>query len=122
MPATVYKVIHLLGIMMLFLSFGGVIVYAINGGARETNAWRKPAAITHGIGLLLALVGGFGLLARLGIGWPWPGWVIAKLIIWLIFAAVVGMAARRPAMGKALWWLLLILGGIAAYLAGAKPF
>jgi hypothetical protein len=118
----VYKVIHLLGILMLFLSFGGLITHAINGGTKATNTWRTPVAITHGIGLLLALVGGFGLLARFGIGWPWPGWVIAKLIIWLIFAAVVGMAARRPTMGKTLWWLLLILGGIAAYLAGAKPF
>jgi hypothetical protein len=31
------------------------------------GAWRLPAALTHGLGLVLALVGGFGLLAKLGI-------------------------------------------------------
>ena len=77
MPYTVYKIMHLLGILMLFLAFGGVINHAINGGTKATNAWRLPAALTHGLGLVLALVGGFGLfsqarhhlaVARLGAG------------------------------------------------------
>ncbi|MBM3223032.1 MAG: hypothetical protein FJZ47_04410 [Candidatus Tectomicrobia bacterium] len=113
---------HLLGILMLFLSYGGVINHVINGGTRSTNTWRIPAAVTHGLGLLLALVGGFGLLAKIGISWPWPGWVIVKLIIWLLFAAVVGMAARSAVLGKGLWWMLLLLGAVAAYMAGVKPF
>jgi len=119
---SVYKVMHLLGILMLFLSYGGVINHVINGGTRSTNTWRIPAAVTHGLGLLLALVGGFGLLAKIGISWPWPGWVIVKLIIWLLFAAVVGMAARSAVLGKGLWWMLLLLGAVAAYMAGVKPF
>jgi hypothetical protein len=113
---------HLLGIFMLFLAFGGVINHAINGGTKATNTWRRSAAITHGIGLLLALVGGFGLLARLGIPWPWPGWVFVKVGIWLLLAAVAGLAARSASLGRGLWWLLLFLGAIAAYMAGAKPF
>lgn len=122
MSYSVYKVMHLLGILMLFLSYGGVINHVINGGTRSTNTWRIPAAVTHGLGLLLALVGGFGLLAKIGISWPWPGWVIVKLIIWLLFAAVVGMAARSAVLGKGLWWMLLLLGAVAAYMAGVKPF
>lgn len=122
MPYAVYKIIHLLGILMLFLAYGGVILHAINGGTKATNTWRKTAAITHGLGLLLALVGGFGLLAKIGISWPWPGWVIVKIVIWLLFAAVVGVATRSAAVGKGLWWLLLLLGALAAYMAGVKPF
>lgn len=122
MPYYVYKIMHLVGILMLFLGYGGVILYSINGGTKATNAWRKPVAITHGIGLVLALVGGFGLLAKIGISWPWPGWVIVKMVIWLLLAALVGVATRSAAAGKGLWWLLLLLGALAAYMAGVKPF
>lgn len=122
MPYYVYKIMHLVGILMLFLGYGGVILYSINGGTKATNAWRKPVAITHGIGLVLALVGGFGLLAKIGISWPWPGWVIVKMVIWLLLAALVGVATRSAATGKGLWWLLLLLGALAAYMAGVKPF
>lgn len=122
MPAAVYKVIHILGILMLFLSYGGILIHTINGGTRDTNVWRKPLAITHGLGLLLVILGGFGLLAKLGIHWPWPGWVITKIGIWVVFGGIVGIAARRPAMVQPLWWLLLLLGTLAAYLAGTKPF
>lgn len=121
MPFAVYKILHVLGILMLFLAYGGVMIHTINGGTKATNSWRTPLAITHGLGLLFVLVGGFGLLARLGIAWPWPGWVLVKIGIWLIFAAVVGVAARSASLGKGLWWLLLLLGALAAYMAGVKP-
>jgi hypothetical protein len=45
---------------MLFLSVGGLIHHMLNGGTKATNAWRKQAAITHGIGIVLILLGGFG--------------------------------------------------------------
>lgn len=122
MPYAVYKVMHLLGILMLFLAYGSVINHAINGGTKTTNIWRFSSAVTHGLGLLLTLVGGFGLLAKIGISWPWPGWVIVKVVIWLLLAVVVGLAARSAVLGKGLWWLLLLLGALAAYMAGVKPF
>lgn len=119
---SIYKIIHLLGVMMVFLSMGGVIMHAINGGGRE-HSWRKPVAITHGIGLLLALVGGFGLLARIGVmQGVLPGWVIAKLVIWLVFAILVGVTIRKKSLAKPFWIFTLILGVVAAYLAGSKPF
>lgn len=119
---SIYKIVHLLGVMMVFLSLGGVIMHAINGGGRE-HSWRKPVAITHGIGLLLALVGGFGLLARLGVmHGTLPGWIIAKLGIWLVFAILVGVVIRKKSWAKPIWIIALLLGGAAAYLAGSKPF
>lgn len=119
---SVYKVIHLLGVLMVFLSLGGVTMHAINGGGKD-HTWRKPVAITHGVGLLLALVGGFGLLARIGVmHGTLPGWVIAKLAIWLVFAVMVGVVVRRKSLAKPFWFVTLLLGGVAAYLAGSKPF
>ena len=116
----VYKVIHLVGVMMVFLALGGVATHAINGGSKN-HTWRIPIAITHGVGLLLSLVGGFGLLARLGIiHGGLPGWVLAKLGIWIILAAAIGVLIRKPNLAKPLWTIILILGACAAYLAGAK--
>jgi hypothetical protein len=118
----VYKIIHLVGVMMVFLALGGVTMHAINRGGRE-HLWRKPVAITHGIGLLLTLVGGFGLLARIGVvHGSLPGWAVAKLGIWIIFAISVGVIIRQKSLAKPIWIITLILGGIAAYLAGNKPF
>jgi hypothetical protein len=117
----VYKLLHLLGVLMLFLSIGGLILHAISGGSRDYS-WRKLVMITHGIGILLALVGGFGLLARLDIIWPWPGWVMTKVAIWVILAAFPALIARNPLWATGFWWTTLVLGGLAAYLAGSKPF
>jgi hypothetical protein len=120
-PYQIYKLIHLVGMMMLFISFGGLILYALHGGDRK-HPWRKVLLATHGTGIILALVGGFGLLARIGIFWPWPGWVAIKVAIWVIFAALPTIILRNPARTRTLWWTVVVLGGIAAYLAGQKPF
>jgi len=120
-PLTVYKNIHLLGVFMILVALGGVILHRINGGTRE-HAWRKPVAITHGLGLLLALVSGFGMQARLSIFWPIPGWAIGKLVIWLVLGALTVIVYRSPALAKPLWWVTIVLAALAGYLALHKPF
>jgi hypothetical protein len=118
----IYKLFHLFGIIMLFVSVGGVMLYALNGGTKADNTWRKTAAITHGIGLVFVLVAGFGLLARVGISWPWPGWVFVKLVIWLLLGGVTGLIYKLGPTGKGLWYVVILLGVIAAYMAIFKPF
>lgn len=119
---SVYKVVHLVGVLMVFLALGGVVTSAISAGSKN-HSWRKPIAITHGVGLLLSLVGGFGLLARLGIAHGGlPGWVIAKLGIWTLFAVLIGVVSRKPGWAKPIWPLIIVLGATAAFLAGSKPF
>jgi hypothetical protein len=120
-PQLVYKNIHLVGIFMVILAVGGVLLHRITGGSQH-HPWRKPVAITHGVGMILILVGGFGMLARLGIPWPWPGWVIVKVMIWIIFGALVTVVLRNPTLARPLWWITIVLGGLAAYMAGNKPF
>ena len=117
----IYKNMHFLGIFMILVAMGGLILQQINTRTRE-QAWRRPVAITHGIGMVLVLVGGFGLLARLGIHWPWPGWVIGKVIIWLVFGVLIAVIGRSPSLAKPLWWITIALGALAAYLALNKPF
>ncbi len=118
---TTYKIVHLVGVMMIFLAFGGALTRAI-GSFPKAHAWKKGIAITHGLGLLLALLGGFGLLARLGLVQGLPGWAIAKLGIWVLLGGLLALANRAEQFSKILWFALLFLGGLATWLAGTKPF
>ena len=121
-PYVVYKVMHLIGNFMVVAALGGLMVHLINGGSKE-HGFRKGIAMTHGIGLLLSLVGGFGALARLGIAQEGlPGWVYVKVAIWLIFGGMTAILVRKKEFAKSLWILTFLLVGIGAYLAGAKPF
>jgi len=122
MSLLVYKVIHLTGIFMIILSLGGVLVHVINGRSKDDNSFRKGASITHGIGMFLALLGGFGMLARLSIHWPWPGWVWVKFLIWIALGGLVGLIYRKPNAGKMIWVATLVLSFVAAYMALFKPF
>lgn len=116
-----YKVLHLFGVFAIVLSLGGIGLQAMNGGA-----WQHPKrgllAATHGVGLLLALIGGFGMLARLGLVTGLPGWAIAKLVIWVFMGGVLMIFKRKPALAKPMWFAVLLLAGVAAWLAVAKPF
>jgi hypothetical protein len=119
----VYRVVHLFGIFLLFVVLAGMAWGA--GRARaEGVISRRAAMILHGISLFIVLLGGFGLLARIGVmhGMDWPGWVWAKLAIWLLLGAAVVVPARKPAWGGGLLLLLPVLGGLAAWLAIFKPF
>ena len=116
-----YKVIHLTSLFMILIPLGGMAVHAINGGGRK-HKFRWPLAVTHGIGMLGAIVSGFGLLARLEITSPLPGWAIAKMGIWLALGLVVSPLMRKPAWAKSLWYAIIILAACAAYLANFKPF
>lgn len=116
-----YKLIHLTGIFLIIMALGGVIMRTINGGDRHYG-FRRVAALTHGIGMLLAITGGFGMLARLGIAHGGlPGWVIAKLCIWLLLGGFLALAQRKAGMAKPLWWATIVLAVCAAWLGLYKP-
>lgn len=119
----VYKVVHLLGMFMLFTVLGGIALHAVNGGTRQSNTGRRLVAIMHGLALFVILLGGFGMLARLGlVTGMLPGWVLAKLAIWIVLPVLGMMAYRKPAAAKALLVAMPVLGGLAAWIALYKPF
>jgi hypothetical protein len=122
MPIEVYKLLHLLGIMLLFASLGGMAILGLRGGEeREVAPLRKLLTAAHGIALLVVFVAGFGLMARLGIMSNWPTWIFIKLGLWLILGGAVAVVRRTPELGR-VWLLLLpLVGGAAAWVAFTHP-
>ncbi|HXG31059.1 MAG TPA: hypothetical protein VNK81_05390 [Thermodesulfobacteriota bacterium] len=113
-----YRVLHVFGVMLLLLSLGGYLTLAISGSERG----RRLVAITHGVSLLIILVAGFGLLARLGFSsmGGWPLWIWIKFSIWLVLALIVVLIRRVPGLAPALWFLTPVLSAISAYMAVYK--
>jgi hypothetical protein len=121
---SVYNVAHIVGIIMIMAALGALALHALNGGTRESNTARGLIAGLHGLGAFLVLLGGFGMLARIGFehGSPFPGWLVVKIAIWLVLAGSVIVPYRRSTLGKPLLLALPVLGGLAAYMAVYKPF
>jgi hypothetical protein len=113
-----YKVLHVFSVLLLFTSLGTLAAVATSGNA----TLRRLAGVAHGVSLVLILVAGFGLLARLGLAGGIPGWAWLKVGLWLILGLVVLPLRRRPEWGVRLWPVMPIIGGLAAWLAIAKPF
>ena len=110
-----YKIMHITGLILLFLGLGVSLVtkYTEN----PDRSAKRTGGVLHGIGLVAALVGGMGLLARIGTGFQ--PWVIGKLLIWLTLGAGTVFARFLPLKGALA--LLTGLGALAAALAVLKP-
>ena len=107
-----YKFIHVVSIFV-FLCCAS-IAYAM-------PERRKLFAILIGVSSFFVLVGGMGLMARLGNGFQ--PWIIAKLVIWLVLTGGAHMIAKRvPSPAK--YGIPFLIGGgaLAAWLALFKPF
>jgi len=118
MSYAAYKLLHVVGLMLLFLGLGRTLLVAHSDAERAG----KGPALLHGIGLFVMLVGGFGMMARLGIHWPWPNWLIAKLGVWLTIGALPGLVRRELIPRGPAWLVAAVLGALAAWLAISKPF
>ena len=121
MPYEFYKVLHLLGIMLMFFGFGGLLVPAYAKVELQKSA-RLMGIISHGVGLLLMIVSGFGMAARLGLVHGLPVWVYVKLGIWLLLGVAISLVKRRGTIGWPVAILLWGLGVTAAFVAINKPF
>ena len=112
MSPTVYHILHVSSLFVLF----GYTFYAFAAPA-ET---RKRVLIITGIASLLVLIGGFGLISKLLVGFP--GWIIVKIVCWLGLSALVGMAYKRRAQANILMLVTLALAITAVLMVYLKPF
>lgn len=110
MPLPYYHILHLIAVMALFVGTGTALAGADNAGAR------KLGAIFRGIALLLLLVTGFGMLAKLQLMKGIPLWAWVKMGIWLIAAVLPVFVKRRIISGVAAVLIALVLGSVAAWL------
>lgn len=117
----VYKLLHLLGVMMVFIALGGVAIHAATGASRQSNPNRRALGVLHGVGLLLLLVAGFGMLPRLGASMT-GGWLWTKVVIWLLLGGATVLPYKGRSLASAMLGLVPLLGLLAAYLAIYKPF
>lgn len=116
-----YKILHLIGLILLFFGFGGLLL-----AAYSKIELKKPARImgfvTHGFGLLFILVSGFGMAARLGLMTGLPTWLKVKVTIWALLGVSISLVKRKGYIGWPIAVLLWGLGTSAAIIAINKPF
>jgi hypothetical protein len=124
MSYVAYKLIHLAGIFALMVALAGMAAHAAAGHEKEENAAYRSLLILHGFGALVALTGGFGLLARIGVthGAGFPGWIWAKLTLWVLLGSLIALPYRSRPLARAMIFGLPLLGLLGAYLANYKPF
>lgn len=116
-----YKGIHLLGLFMAVFGLGGRVFLTLAGVPKKTEN-QKRIAILHGVGLTLALFGGFGMAARIQLEMPYPGWFWGKAVIWLFLGGAMAMAGRKKKLASRLVWALPLAVFIALWLVITKPF
>ncbi len=88
--------------------------------APDNISLRKLGSIVSGVGLLLLLFSGFGLFAKV-CGNQFYGWVIVKMVIWVIFGALTVVINRCPKYSMVLFRLTIVLAATAAFMAISKP-
>ena len=112
MSPTIYSILHVTAVLVLT----GYTFYAF-AAAPET---RKRVMMITGIASLVAVIAGFGLQAKLSLGFP--GWLIVKILCWLGLSALAGFGYRRRGAAGALAAGALVLAFIAVVMVYTKPF
>ena len=106
----IYRYLHFAGIFTLIFSFGSLFI---------GKNYNKGAAMAHGIALIIILVSGFGMQAKLGVGFPI--WLILKLGIWIIFGGFIVLAKKGTINGLVAWFIIVTLALCSVYLAKTHP-
>jgi hypothetical protein len=124
MSYVTYKLIHLFGLFTIFVALAGMAAHAAAGHEKTENKSYRTLLTLHGVGALVALTGGFGLMARVGVthGEIFPGWIWIKLLLWLFLGGLIALPYRNRALARALLFLLPLLGLLGAALGNYKPF
>ena len=117
MSVQFYYVMHLTGILPVFTAYGLLIARSMLGSSEP--APRKLGAIASGVGLVLILISGFALLAKLGFGWPL--WSFIKMGVWLLLGGLIVGVNRAPQLSRIWFWVVITLGFVAVFSVYLKP-
>ena len=82
---------------------------------------RKRTMMVAGIATLLLLVSGAGMVSKMGYSFG-SGWVIVKLLCWLVLSALAGLAYRKAHLRGVLSFVGLAAVLIALVMVYIKPF
>ncbi len=113
MSYEIYNIIHLTSIIILFTGMA-ISFFGLNS---------KLIKILTGIATLMTLVGGMGLMARLGVSHTegWPLWIKVKMCIWFIVGIGGAIVSKRfPKYGRPAYFLSVLLFIVAASAATYK--
>lgn len=116
MSHELYRVLHILGLLMLFGGLTGLWGVYVSG-APPRKSLRLGLAVTHGVGMTLLLLSGFAMAGQLGLMSDLPAWVWIKLGIWLVLGGSMILAKRKADLGISLVVFWIVLGTSAAFLA-----
>lgn len=114
MSYQVYKILHVVSIVVFFSAM------AMSSVRKEKS---KSGMIITGVSLILILVSGMGLVARIGIphGVSWPLWLNIKVAIWLTVGVLGHVVMKRfPAFLGKFYWVSVGLLAVASYMANYK--
>lgn len=112
-----YRFLHFTGILFVFTALGALCCFYAVGKEKSDPGFRS-LAISHGVGMILSLFGGFGMAARLGISSS--PWVMTKLALWLVFGASMVMVRKIQSLKSI--GLISALGALTVYIAVFRPF
>jgi hypothetical protein len=110
MSPAFYHIAHLVGLIFVFTGFGALLSTET---ARSAMKW-------HGIGLVISLISGFGLVAKLGLSYSSP-WLIVKMALWLVLGFLPVLARRKILSAQAVLLLAILTGAVLAWLGYLKP-
>lgn len=111
MPLAAYHLLHIVGLILVFIGFGALLS---SEGAKSSMKW-------HGTGLLISLVSGFGMLAKMGLFSALPTWVFIKLGLWVVLAFLPVLAKRRVVKAPVVLVIAVLIGALMGYLGYLKP-
>ena len=110
MSVTFYRTLHIFSLLLVFLAIGQMIT-------SKDKSYKLPYML-HGIGVLLVLVAGFGMLAKLQIGFT--AWTYTKIATWIAIAAAPGLVKRAPFRKPLMSLIILAIGLFGVYTAVYK--
>ncbi len=115
-----YRILHFTGLAAFFICVGALFQFPYLSEDKKIplkKFWMK----IHGAALLLIILGGFGMYARLALPPPIPHWIWGKLCIWLFFGGSLTLFIRKPKMAKLTLLLILLCAAAAFTLVRYKP-